>query len=161
MGTEPKEVSRERWVARLAALAVAVLVTNWTMDHLMIVKGKSIPYRLAWLAGGEVHKGDYVNARVAHPIIAADGRAELLTKRVACVAGEQLRFDGAEFWCGAEELGGVLEKTWDGKALTPFQFNGPIPEGKAFLMGAHPRSFDSRYFGLVEVQRMTRVVGIL
>ena len=161
MGTEPKEVRRARLVARVGVLAIAVLVTNWTMDHLVLVKGKSIPYRVAWIAGGEIHKGDYVNAMVSHPVIAADGRAELLTKRVACVAGEDLRFDGEQFWCGDEDLGGVIEKTWDGKALTPFQFDGPIPEGKAFVMGEHPRSFDSRYFGLLEVQRMTRVVGIL
>lgn len=162
MGTEPKEeVSRQQWAARLAILAALVLVTNWTMDHLMVIRGKSIPYRLAWVAGGEVHKGDYVKLLMSHPIIAANGKPELLTKRVACVAGEVLRFDGAEFWCGAEDLGGVLRKTWDGKALTPFQFDGPIPQGMAFVIGEHPRSFDSRYFGLVEVQRLTRVWGIL
>ncbi len=145
---------------RLGTLIVLVALVWWTMDHLVVVRGESIRYRLALIVGGEAHKGDYVNLRVAHPIISATGEEVLLTKLVACVAGETLRFDGTQFWCGDVLLGAVIAKTWDGKPLTPFVWNGPIPEGKAFVMGEHPRSFDSRYFGLVETQRLTPVWGL-
>ncbi|MGH8459348.1 MAG: S26 family signal peptidase [Nevskiales bacterium] len=138
-----------------------VALVSWTMDHLVVVRGDSIRYRLVWVAGGEVHKGDYVNLRVSHPIISADGQETLLTKRVDCIAGETLRFDGKQFWCRDILLGGVIAKTWDGKPLTPFAWDGPIPDGKVFVMGEHPRSFDSRYFGLVDLQRLTRVWGLL
>lgn len=31
-----------------------------------------------------------------------------------------------------------------------FIFNGVIPKDKFFVMGTHPRSFDSRYWGFVD-----------
>jgi type IV secretory pathway protease TraF len=33
--------------------------------------------------------------------------------------------------------------------MPTFQHHGPVPPGRYFVLGEHPGSFDSRYFGMV------------
>lgn len=49
----------------------------------------------------------------------------------------------------------LLEKTKEGKILRPLSLS-TIPEGTFFVIGDHPRSFDSRYeeFGLVKMEKV-------
>lgn len=152
--------------ARGLGIIAGLLVTSWVLDHLQIVRGESIHYSLVWQTTGVAERGDYVNLWVANPVIDPSGRRALLTKKVACAAGDTLRFDGMFFWCRSGDapprnLGGYVSSTWDGKPLQPFEFDGVIPPGEAFVIGEHPRSFDSRYFGLVQVADLQRVVGVL
>lgn len=46
---------------------------------------------------------------------------------------------------------GIAQKTdKDGNKVEQFIFNGVIPKDNFFVMGTHPRSFDSRYWGFVD-----------
>ena len=49
----------------------------------------------------------------------------------------------------------LLTETKEGQSLTPLSFK-VIPEGYVFVIGDHPRSFDSRYeeFGLVKMNKI-------
>jgi conjugal transfer pilin signal peptidase TrbI len=106
-----------------------------------------------------LQRGDYVNAEILHPVIDRN-QAVTLTKRAACLPGDQLTFQRNSHYCNGEWLGSVLQRTKDGQALQPFVWNGPVPEGMVFLSGDHARSFDSRYFGFVKAKslRHLRVV---
>ncbi len=119
----------------------------------------SVKYRLFWIDEGPGVKGDYVTFEKGHPLL-KDGTPKMLTKRIACVAGETLSFDGHRHLCGEEVLGVVLDRTHEGKKLDPFVFNGVIPDGMVFVAGDHERSFDSRYFGFVAQRETTKLRGI-
>lgn len=147
-------------VTRLAILAGIIVAIDQVGDRLDWVRGDSVPVTLAWIEGGRVNKGDYVLFETQHPII-NEGRRSHLTKQVACVAGELLYFDGETFSCNGQALGGVVRATSDGRAIDVVTFNGTIPDGKVFVMGNHPRSFDSRYLGLLDVAQVTRVRPLL
>ena len=41
-----------------------------------------------------------------------------------------------------------------GRPLPRFTDNGPVPAGQLFLVGTHPRSYDSRYFGFVDAREI-------
>ncbi len=74
----------------------------------------------------------------------------MFIKKVGCSPGEILTKDAEDtFYCHQTRLGKALEKDSNGKKLPVFKFIGPIPEDSYYMMGTNPRSFDSRYFGLV------------
>lgn len=146
--------------ARLGILAGMVAGIWYVGDHIDWVRGESIPVTIAWISPGPIHGGDYVLFEAQSPVINNGERAHL-TKQVACVEGQTVNFDGEIFTCDGRELGGVIRSTSDGRPVVPTDFKGVIPAGKVFVMGSHPRSFDSRYLGLIEVAQATRVEPLL
>lgn len=73
----------------------------------------------------------------------------LVTKRVECAGGQRLETKGRDFYCDGLYLGRGKEHSLSGKKAEIFSFNGRVPEGAYFVMGDHPDSFDSRYFGFI------------
>jgi conjugal transfer pilin signal peptidase TrbI len=135
-------------------------VVSWlVMPHITSSATASVNYRLFWIEGGPGKKGDYVNFEKQHPLL-KDGTPKKLTKRIVCMEGELLTFDGRRHTCGDAVLGSVLDRTHEGKPLDAFVWNGPVPAGKVFVEGDHERSFDSRYFGFVDRSATTRLRGI-
>jgi type IV secretory pathway protease TraF len=145
---------------RLVLLAAVSYAVTIIMGHLVIARGESVPLTLFWrLDSGPIHTGSYVTFEATHPIIGL--HPARLTKLVVCDEGDQLAFHDDAFWCNGTRLGGYISRTWDDQPLEPFRFTGVIPAGQAFVMGVHPRSFDSRYFGWVAKSKLTRLVGLL
>lgn len=144
---------------RIAVLA-GLILTVWTgMDRIHVARGDSVDKTLFWsVPHATPELGSFVTLHVSHPII-GDGEAAL-TKLVACDEGMTVTVVEHAFYCEGRRLGGYLTQTWDGKPLTAWS-GGTIPAGQAFVMGTHPRSFDSRYFGPVEKAGMVVVRGIL
>lgn len=159
---EPQTAAAHRraLVARIASLMLVVLGVWYAMDYVIVVKSESIKYHVMLKAlSNEVHVGDYVTFHIIDPIIDPENPA-VLTKRVACLAGDRLEFDGIRHACNGKLLGAVLSETRKGAPLVPFRFNGVIPSGKMFVVGDHPRSYDSRYFGFIDRDRVRRVIGV-
>lgn len=163
MGTEAIAVVRANNVdlaSRVLVLALIALAIAFGMDRVVLAHGESVPYTIFWkLPRSPAKKGDFVTLEVSHPIIGAQPKA--LTKRLVCDAGDWLQLKEDAFYCNGERLGGFITRTWDDRPLQPFAFDGRIPEGKAFVMGTHPRSFDSRYFGLVDKARLIRLKTVV
>ncbi len=149
---------RRRLAIAISVAAIAALALQFS--PLVMPMTQSVKYSLLVKVGGQPHKGDYVNVQVFHQAIAKD-QAVRLTKRVGCVAGDVLRTEKGKQYCGNQFLGQALEKDSKGKKLPTFVWNGPIPEGKVYLVGDHPRSFDSRYFGFVNAAALERLHPLL
>lgn len=159
-GTENTVKKRALLALRVGILAGLSAGIWYVGDRLDWVRGDSIPVTVAWISGGPVQKGDYVLFEAQHPII-NEGRKSHLTKQVVCVEGQQLAYQADTFSCDGQVLGAVIHKTFDGTPIEVAAFNGVIPAGKVFVMGPHPRSFDSRYLGLLDRAQLTRVEPLL
>lgn len=157
-----QDTTRKRLVlaARVTVLVGLVAGINYVGNRLDFVHGNSVPITLAWIEGGAVSKGDYVVFEATHALINGGQRAHL-TKKVVCVEGETVRFDGERFFCNDELIGAVIRETSTGTKIEVATAAGTIPAGKIFVAGDHPRSFDSRYLGLLDVQATTRVRPLL
>lgn len=154
---EDMNSQRKKWFWMfVVVLAFTVALVE---DNMAASMTASVKYRLFWIEKGPGEKGDYVTFEKAHPLL-KDGKPKKLTKRIACVAGDTMSFDGKRHHCGAVTLGAVLDRTHEGKKLEPFVFNGVVPEGKVFVTGDHERSFDSRYFGFVTQNETTKLRGL-
>lgn len=147
---------REFYWRRFALLLGVALVVMFIESHLVVPATPSIRYHALWIAPGEIEKDDYANVVIRSEVIDKDDAVKL-TKRVACVAGEYLKYENGQHYCNGKWLGRTLQRTRDGLPLTAFVYDGPIPAGKVYLAGENVRSFDSRYFGLVDVASLTRV----
>jgi conjugal transfer pilin signal peptidase TrbI len=89
----------------------------------------------------------------------------MLVKEIAGTAGDTLTYDATgNLWVGRQlRVGKPRKKAKDGRTLTPIK-PGVIPEGMAFVMGSHERSFDSRYeeLGLVPKRHLRgRAIALL
>lgn len=77
-----------------------------------------------------------------------------LIKKVACFPGDYLLAGGGKFYCNGKLMGVAHPRS----PSPPFSYDGVIPEGKYFILGEHPYSFDSRYIGLIDRGRVTGVL---
>jgi len=152
--------TREKRTILLFSLLLAGFAGSFLPGRISVTLTPSVKHRVWWLSQdiSYVRHGEYVLfhlpssalAGMAVPKSVVSGDEIQAIKRVGCDEGEELKRKGRDFFCGEEYLGHAKERSQQGEPLTPFLFSGKIPTGKVFLVGDHPDSFDSRYFGLVE-----------
>jgi len=79
-----------------------------------------------------------------------------LLKKVGCKEGDRLSTIGLNYYCNESFLGQAREFDSSMKRVDHFTFNGIIPKGYFFMLGTHPKSYDSRYFGFVQKDKLER-----
>lgn len=138
-----------------ALIAVLSPVAFWGPEKLLITTSASLPYRI-WLRGavpeaGALKIGSYLAYRRTHPWT-DDAQPTLMVKSIGCLPGQAIRMDRGSFYCGANWLGEALREDSQGQALEPTNFQGVIPAGHFFMVGEHPRAWDSKYYGLIRYE---------
>lgn len=145
---------------RFVRLSMVVIVLGILLDRVEFVETNSIPFRFGFQAFGTPGLGDYARVPVRNKLI-EDGEASTLTKRIACAAGDKLTFDGEAHYCNGVKVDTINVRALDdGTRMPIFEFNGVVPAGKLYLLGTHPRSFDSRYLGFFDASTAIKVWGI-
>lgn len=83
---------------------------------------------------------------------------DLQIKRVGCIAGEELKNIGNEFYCKNKLIAKAKEYSLGGEPLLKYNYSGIVPRGALFLVGDHIDSYDSRYFGFLKTKDVTAIV---
>ncbi len=102
----------------------------------------------------EVRVGDYVVFPHKTERVKKCENGCFLIKKVVCSSGSILEVRGLEYYCDGHFLGKARLSDSEGNPIKPFVWSGVIPPGKFFVMGDHERSYDSRYFGFVELSNI-------
>lgn len=84
-----------------------------------------------------------------------------LVKRLGCMAGQHLQRLGNQFYCDGKEIAHAMTHDQKGHSLPVFRFTGIIPEGKAFAVGDTINSYDSRYWGFIDIAATERLVPVI
>ncbi len=131
-------------------MAACLMLGFWLPGHLSVTLTPSLGYRVFFLARpttANFREGDYLLFHKQLPLAPTDR----LLKKVGCAAGHNLTVSNGDYFCEADYLGHALPQDTKGTALPRFIFNGSVPAGRLFMVGTHPRSYDSRYFGFIHV----------
>jgi len=81
-------------------------------------------------------------------------------KKISCLPGQTLVYnkETREFFCDGRFIAKAKERFLNGEKAVAFDFKGTIPEGKYFVLGDHKDSFDSRYWGFVDIKEIIGIV---
>lgn len=170
-GLEEGRALRCKRVTRALLIVMPIaLLAAWVVPKVALVMTPSIDAWAVRAAPGPIGKGDLVMFTLRHPIAGPD--PVNVTKYVLCVPGERLtmterpsrsaaRERDAQFFCNDAPLGVTLPYSARGLKLDHFHWSGVIPPGRVYVGSHHPRGFDSRYFGLVPIARLTRMERLL
>jgi conjugative transfer signal peptidase TraF len=137
-----------------------LLMGAWLPGRITVATSGSLEHRVFFLlpASTKVELGDYLVFRHRDLSQVQSGlRSEhdQMIKKVGCLPGDYLTMDEANnFFCNGRLLGQALVADSKGRSLPRFSFNGPVPADKLFMVGTHPRSYDSKYFGYIDAHEI-------
>ena len=152
-------LNRHEQVVALVVLA-SCLLGSWLPGRITVATSASLDHRVFLLrtVPKRIENGDYLVFRhrdLAQVRQGLNANRERMIKRVGCRPGEWLQVDAEQrFACDGRLLGKALATDSQGRPLPRFTHNGPVPAGQLFLVGTHPRSYDSRYFGFVAAREI-------
>ncbi len=153
--------TRKRSISKtkLALLIVLLVVVGLLPAHISVTLTPSLNHRVFFLSFNpdpkRVDRGDYVLFNIDQGIIRQftdKPHAEKIMKIVGCAGGSVLKVEGKDYYCDGVFLGRAKDVSLAGRTLNHYVFNGTLPGGSLFVIGEHKDSFDSRYFGLVDVR---------
>lgn len=153
--------TRKRSISKtkLTLLIVLLLIAGLMPAHISVTLTPSLNHRVFFLIFTpdlqRIGKGDYVLLNIEQGIIRQftdEPHADKIMKIVGCAGGSVLNVVGKDYYCDGFLLGRAKDVTLAGKPLNNYVFNGTIPGGSLFVIGEHKDSYDSRYFGLIDVR---------
>lgn len=142
----------------------ALLLGSFLPGRLIVAVSDSLDHRIFFMTGfnrNAIKSGDYLVFQgdrreiSVHTKPLVDKNLDRLIKKVGCAPGEMLtRDDQGEFFCNGCFVGKALEADSLKRPLPQFHFSGIVPENCFFMIGTNPRSYDSRYFGFIDVDKV-------
>lgn len=164
--------ARPEQLWRAMAIVIPVgLAAWWAIPQVTLVMSPSIEAWAVRASPGRIAKGDYVMFMLSHPL--AGPKPVNVTKHALCMPGERIsliekpslmdphRWDGWYF-CGNQLLGVSKPYGKNGQRLDHWRpAGGLIPPGMVYVGSHNPDSFDSRYYGPVALDRLTRMERVL
>lgn len=158
------------WKACAIVIPVG-LATCWAMAQVIWVMSPSIDVWAVRRAPGLIVKGDLVLFSLSHPL--AGPEPVQVTKYALCFPGERIsmiekpsttalnEFDGW-YYCEGKLLGISKPFGRNGQRLDHWRpANGLILPGTIYVGSHHVSGFDSRYYGPVPIERLTRMEKLL
>lgn len=147
----------------LIALSVALLAAAASGPKCPVLvwnKSPSVPIGLYLVVARPVHVGDYVVMRLSGTMQAlAERRTYIgpntpLLKRVAASEGDRVCRRGQAVLASGQHVVVALGADRAGKPLPVWQGCHQLQHGQVFVLGTHPESFDSRYFGPIDREQI-------
>ncbi|TKB23099.1 hypothetical protein FCL47_23900 [Desulfopila sp. IMCC35006] len=153
---------REKTVAMV--FLAAMLLGSFLPGRLIVALSDSLDHRLFFMTGfnrEKIKNGDYLVfqgnkdevEKHAKPML--NKKLDKLIKKVGCAPGEALTRDAqGQFFCQGVFIGKALIADSFKRPLPQFQYSGIVPEKNFFMIGTNPRSYDSKYFGFVDADKI-------
>ncbi len=142
----------------------------WAMPQVNLVMTPSIDAWAVRRAPGPIHRGDLVSFTLINPL--AGHKPISVTKYALCFPGDRIdmietpsatrgSFDG-HYFCNGKLLGISKARSRSGVKLSHWHPDSVIIPGDMIFVGSsYKDGFDSRYYGPVEIDRLTRMEKLL
>lgn len=143
------------------SIAMCIGLVAYTLSTVQIVLTDSIDATIVWPSDRVPVLGDFVNFQLKNKVIPTPNNTVQVTKILSCNQNQYLLKKEEEWTCDGKFIGDNRKIAINGDKLQQFEFDGLIPQGKAFLTGTHKNSFDSRYWGFADISSLTTVDKVL
>lgn len=154
-------MTEQHYAKNLLKFTIAVSFALFFMTMICIVVTPSIDKRVLlrdFFSSKPITNHDYVEFPLDHELIGGKHR---VVKIVACMEGQLLERKNDGFYCDSGKVEAIRLFRDSGDPLPQFEFNGPIPPGKLFVVGTTTYSFGSRHWGFVDVANAQRMIPII
>lgn len=142
----------------------------WAIPQITLVMTPSIDAWVVHRSPGPIRHGDLVSFLLSDPL--AGPKPVNVTKYALCLPGERIlmiekpatlgRGWTACYYCNGRLMGVAKPLARSGKALNHWRPQSPrIPDGMIFVGSRHTDGYDSRYYGPVAIERLTRMEKLL
>lgn len=145
----------------VVVIAACLLVAAWIPRQLTLNPTNSLPNTLYVLNKSvlpeKIRRGDIVRFPFKSAVTdaVANGQPVYLLKKVGCIQGQVLTVNkDKEYFCDGRWLGRAKDHNMKGEPVQNFVWNGMVPPGEFFALADHKDSYDSRYYGFVELGRV-------
>lgn len=154
--------TRRGWAVVAATVSICLLVwINWTVHPIGLAYDpddeKCLPdLHLSLTVKGNttaLHGGDLAYWKPAGALSGI--KRDIILKMVAAVPGDHLQIQGDRILVNGREVtrGLALVNVYR-TSVKALQRDEIVPPGKVFMLGLHPRSDDSRYWGYVDQSQL-------
>lgn len=134
----------------------SLVIGSFITSHILIPATHSVFPKILWKTGKiPVVQNEYVLFEHVDTYL-PEGETHLI-KRLGCIGGQYLSRLNLQFYCDGKQIAIAYVKDSTGKVLPLFNFTGVIPAGKAFAVGDTDNSYDSRYWGFIDINKAQRL----
>lgn len=150
-------------ICALVALGVGLLTATAVAPGRPVLvwnRSPSVPIGLYRVLARPPHVGDYVVFRLSGTMQAlAERRSYIgpntpLLKHVATMEGDWVCRRGQAVLVSRQQVAIALGTDRAGKPLPVWRGCHQLQHGQVFVLGTHPESFDSRYFGPIDREQI-------
>ncbi|QNG43600.1 S26 family signal peptidase [Sphingobium yanoikuyae] len=142
----------------------------WAMPQITLVMTPSIDAWVVHRSPGPIHRGDLIFFTLSDHV--AGPKPVAITKYALCLPGDRISMverhgiggliANGWYYCNGRLMGVSKPAARNGKALMHWRPESPrIPKGMIFVGSRHPDGYDSRYYGPVAIERLTRMEKLL
>lgn len=148
-----RQMSRKKLIFLLIMIMSLSAVGAIIPSHFMVALSPSVNYRIFYykrnFQQSDLQAGTYVVFDMYTKLHKNCWPCQVV-KKIGCMEGNNLHVDKNNFYyCNDEYLGTAQPFTKTGILLHSFYFNGPVPQGKLFVIGEREGSYDSKYAGFI------------
>lgn len=140
----------------LKAKIVFIIMSTYLVMYLfgykiLISNTQSLPYTVFFQTPNKEFKnGSIVTFKYQFKNYFTYTQGSNFTKIIGCSQKQHLSKINNTFYCDGVLLGTALTKDGKGNFIESVELNEIVPQGKYFMIGTNPKSYDSRYFGYVD-----------
>lgn len=154
---------RRRFILRalagsLAAWVITSFLASILFSHYRIGLDlndiRCLPWRVYLIHIGHppLVKGEYVAFNAAHGMMGARFDGKLIGKQIAAVEGDHVVIKHDVLYINDKRIDGLPLMARLKAVSGQYDRDQIVPHGKFFALGTEPRSYDSRYWGWVDVK---------
>ncbi len=147
--------SKKLPIIGLIALIIYLLIRT-LFTHIVINISDSHMGTVFWKSDKSPEKNDFVYFNFQHELLPKN--LKVLSKKIVCIGGESLKIDDQFIICQDKKYPIKRnKKTGSGKTIKQFYYDDIVPQNKAILWGSNIESFDSRYWGFIDYNKLNKM----
>lgn len=139
----------------LVAIVIYYLIGMF-ITHIVVNVSNSHSGIIFWKSDEKPEKSDLVYFDFEHELLPK--KFKTLSKRLICIENDNLVINDQFIVCNKKKYRIKRNiKTGSGKSIEQFYYSGIVPKNKAVVWGSNLESFDSRYWGFINLQKTSKM----